>query len=295
MRGIFLGSQYIRMNLTTSAAKLFTNKYFLYAVFAIAALNVMAYLSMRRYNAVLFFALVGVITYHFSKNMAVVLLVALFSTAVFTSGRFAMIEGMEDGAAAATPTDPAAPAPAPNTTRPVLSAAMERAKNTNPDIATVSDALETYPAKVQEIKDRLKGRASAAAAAANPGNGTDGEPVGAGRAKGAGSGGVLGNGKGAKLDYAATLSEAYDNLDKMLGSDGIKQLSNDTQKLMKQQQDLFGTMEQFVPILENAQSMLNKLDMSGINKIAGMANSLGLGGAGAGMRGGAAAPVAANA
>ena len=112
-----------------------------------------------------------------------------------------------------------------------------------------------------------------------------------GRAAKGGSGGVLGNGKGAKLDYAATLSEAYDNLDKMLGSEGIKQLSNDTQKLMKQQQDLFGTMEQFVPILENAQNMLNKLDMSGINKIAGMANSLGLGGGGKG----GSAPVAANA
>lgn len=287
------------MNLTTSAAKLFTNRYFLYAVTGIAALNLLAYLAMRRYNAALFFALVGLVTYHFSKNMAVVLLVAMFSTAVFTSGRFAIVEGMEDGTTppATTSPDSGTAAAAPTTTRPVLSAAMERAKNTHPDIASVSDALENDPSKVQEVKDRLKGRVNAAAAA-NPGSGTTGtEPVGAGervggRAKG-GSGGVLGNGKGAKLDYAATLSEAYDNLDKMLGSDGIKQLSNDTQKLMQQQQNLFGTMEQFVPILENAQNMLNKLDMSGINKIAGMANSLGLGGGGG--KGAGSAPVAANA
>ena len=283
------------MNLTTSAAKLFTNPYFLYAVVGIAALNVLAYLAMRRYNAVIFFALVGLVTYHFSKNMAVVLLVALFSTAVFTSGRFAIVEGMEDGSTPPATTSPdSGTAAAATTTRPVLSAAMERAKNTHPDIASVSNALETDPTKVQELKDRLKGRASTAASPAS-GTGTETEPVGAGErvgiaAKG-GSGGVLGNGKGAKLDYAATLSEAYDNLDKMLGSEGIKQLSNDTQKLMKQQQDLFGTMEQFVPILENAQNMLNKLDMSGINKIAGMANSLGLGGGGKG----GSAPVAANA
>ena len=38
-----------------------------------------------------------------------------------------------------------------------------------------------------------------------------------------------------KIDYAATIEDAYDDLNKILGSDGIKNLTEDTQRLMKQQ------------------------------------------------------------
>jgi hypothetical protein len=38
-----------------------------------------------------------------------------------------------------------------------------------------------------------------------------------------------------RIDYASTLEEAYDNLDSILGGDGIKNLTNDTQKLMSKQ------------------------------------------------------------
>jgi hypothetical protein len=38
-----------------------------------------------------------------------------------------------------------------------------------------------------------------------------------------------------KIDYAATIEDAYDDLNKILGSDGMKSLTDDTQRLMKQQ------------------------------------------------------------
>ena len=37
---------------------------------------------------------------------------------------------------------------------------------------------------------------------------------------------------GPRLDYAATIEQSYQNLDNILGGDSIKQLTNDTQKLM---------------------------------------------------------------
>jgi hypothetical protein len=88
-----------------------------------------------------------------------------------------------------------------------------------------------------------------------------------------GFGGKMGNKKsagskeehfGPRLDYAATIEESYKNLDSLLGSDAIKQLTGDTQKLMQQQQNLFNTMNQMVPVLEGAQNMLKGFDMGSL-------------------------------
>ena len=42
-------------------------------------------------------------------------------------------------------------------------------------------------------------------------------------------------GKGYNIDYASTVEDAYDELNKIIGGDGIKKLTGDTQNLMKQQ------------------------------------------------------------
>ena len=73
-------------------------------------------------------------------------------------------------------------------------------------------------------------------------------------------------GKG-RVDYAATMEQAYDNLNNMLGKKVIDNLSNDTQNLVKKQQDLMNQIEKMKPILEGAQGVLEGLDMS---KIEGM-------------------------
>ena len=73
-------------------------------------------------------------------------------------------------------------------------------------------------------------------------------------------------GKG-RIDYAATMEQAYDNLNNMLGEKGMNNLSNDTQNLVKKQKDLMNQIEKMKPILEGAQGVLEGLDMS---KIEGM-------------------------
>jgi len=55
---------------------------------------------------------------------------------------------------------------------------------------------------------------------------------------------------GSKIDYAATIEGAYDQLNSILGSDGIKNLTGDTQRLMQQQADLAKSMESMVPMIE---------------------------------------------
>lgn len=58
------------------------------------------------------------------------------------------------------------------------------------------------------------------------------------------------------VDYAATVEDAYGELDKILGSDGIKNLSDDTNKLVKQQQQLAGLMKNMTPMVGQVKEMM---------------------------------------
>jgi len=65
--------------------------------------------------------------------------------------------------------------------------------------------------------------------------------------------------KASKIDYASTIEDAYDDLNKILGSDGIKRLTTDTQGLMKQQMELAKSMEAMTPLIEGIMPMAEKV------------------------------------
>ena len=52
------------------------------------------------------------------------------------------------------------------------------------------------------------------------------------------------------IDYASTIEDAYDELNKIIGGDGIKKLTGDTQNLMKQQMQLAEAMKSMGPLIE---------------------------------------------
>jgi hypothetical protein len=83
------------MSFAIEASKLLTNKYFLYFIVFLAATNVLGYLVTNKINAVIFFVLVSLITYQFSKNMVVVLLIAIISTNFLMANK-RMREGLEN-------------------------------------------------------------------------------------------------------------------------------------------------------------------------------------------------------
>ena len=76
----------------------------------------------------------------------------------------------------------------------------------------------------------------------------------------------------AKIDYASTIEDAYDDLNKILGSDGIKRLTSDTQGLMKQQMQLAESMKGMGTIIENIKPMMEQMK----GKMAGMDGKEGL-------------------
>ena len=73
--------------------------------------------------------------------------------------------------------------------------------------------------------------------------------------------------KGGYIDKAATMEEAYDNLQNMLGSSGMKGLTNDTKNLMKQQKEMMKNMEGMFPMIKEAQSLISGFDIKGLEKM----------------------------
>ena len=70
-----------------------------------------------------------------------------------------------------------------------------------------------------------------------------------------------------RVDYAKTLEKAYDNLDGLVGQDGVKGLTSQTNVLMDQQQKLMENMKSMEPLLKTAQSFLDKFESSSMGKL----------------------------
>lgn len=253
------------MSLASKASKLLTNKYFLYFLVFLSATNILGYLVTNKFNAVAFFGLVSLVTYQFSKNMSVVLLVALITTSLIMSNRM-MREGLENATAS-------------------NSDKMEKLGDVSPDMKQAADALKEAGTvdgakeKMAEKTVQVQSEVANTKDVNNPdlNNATDNsdEPEGAGQ--------KLSNNKkvnlggkttGPRIDYSATMEEAYNNLDKILGSDGVSKLTQDTQKLMSQQQKLFDTMQNMTPMLQNAKEMLSGFDMKSLGNLANLAQSI---------------------
>ena len=238
------------MNLKHEANKLLTNKYFLYFIVFLSATNVIGYLTMNKINTVIFFALISLLTYHFSKNMSVVLLISLVITNLLMANK-RVREGMENEDSTAEETSDT--------------------KLTNSDVAKVK-AVQKIKNSDKETKSNLK--VKQAVKNVNETNSEEDSTTDDSEKKSTKDEGFkqpegvaahakkIGKNNGSRLDYASTLEQSYDNLDKMLGSDGINKLTKDTQRLMTQQQKLFDTMSAMTPMLQEAKKMVGGFDLS---------------------------------
>lgn len=72
-----------------------------------------------------------------------------------------------------------------------------------------------------------------------------------------------------KVDYSATLEAAYDNIDKLLSSDALSNMSNETQRLAEKQQKLMGNIAKLEPMMQKAGSLLEGLDMGKMTQLIG--------------------------
>jgi hypothetical protein len=220
------------MKIPKSLSNLITNKYVLYLVATIAFLNVFGYMVLGNINAVVFFILVGYITTFFSKNMMIVLFVAMVLTNFLMAG-MKIKEGLEDMKDGKDPKKDTPIVVPPHDPSADESAASETKKS--PD---QSGFEGRQPLEYSDINKK-------------------------------------GKNTGTRLDHGATVENAYDTLNKIIGGPGFSKMTDDTKRLMEQQQKLAQSMEQFGPMLdsikpflEKAQGLLGNMDIKGISEMA---------------------------
>jgi hypothetical protein len=227
---------------------LLKNKYVLYAVFFFAITNVLGFLSIGDFHSLTFFIIIALFSSYFSKNMTVNLLIAIIFTNMFFVGK--QIEGMA------------------NNNKEKKEALENKGKNGKNDKngkngknGNKSEELEgknTIKEKKETFGQRNVPRSEPSS--------IDDDDVDVGK----------------RIDYAATLEQAYGNLQGMLGKDGISGLTKETEKLINQQKNLMGTLNEMMPFIKDTKETLGSFNMNDINKSLGgitqMLGSMGMGG-----------------
>ena len=213
-------------NKTVSGA--LKSKIVLYIIATLAMLNVFGYLAMYEYRSLLFFIVLGILTSLYSKNMIVVLAVAILGTNLLIAGyskRFYITEGFENedeedenGGASGFENEDEEDE---NGGASGFQNKEKKEKKESKDKFTQRNVPKSINARVNEDpEDRI----------------------------------------GKRVDYASTVEKAYNNLENILGGEGMKNLTNDTQKLIKQQQSLMGTLKQMKPLISMAKDTMGSVD-----------------------------------
>ena len=250
-------------------ASLLKNKNVLYVVLFFSLLNLFSYLMLKQLDAVAFFIIIGFLTTYFSKNMIIVMLTSVISTFLLVQIKMLgkVQEGMEDKKEDEPSTeetaDKAEETPAPVAKAPVAATpAVGSASATGTNVSQIGANTSSTPvtsaqrAAVTMSTDSTKGTAATEkfSQQITPARYNSADDDDMPRHK-------------PKVDYAATLETAYDNLDKLLSSDATKNMTADTGRLAEKQQQLMGNIEKIAPIMEKAGSILKGFDMGAITKL----------------------------
>ena len=262
----------VHMKLPKVVESLLQDKNVLYVVAFLAVINFFGYIVLRDSYAMLIFLSIGFISTYFSKNMTVVLITTLILTNFITVvSRNLVSVGRKEGFDAATPdstaaesdtqaaTKPAAAAPAaaPAAAAPAAAPAAKPAKPAAAPSGVMGaglggKALKKVTTSASSTNDPLKPSLKVEAMTElSPAsiNDEDDLPV------------------NNRVDYAKTLEKAYDNLENIVGQDGVRGLTSQTNTLMDQQQKLMENMKSMEPLLKTAQSFLDKFESSSMGKL----------------------------
>ena len=236
---------------------LLKDKNVLYVILFLAITNIFGYLMLRNFDAIVFFFVVGFLSTYFSKNMIVVMIIAMISTNLLVGSKLLgkYKEGMATQATAAAPatagaatpmSPPPAAAPVSMTTPPAAPAAPAAA----PTLSSIPPAMAKKPnTQKANVIDNMTTLTPASL------DGSDDDTT------------DLIQARKPKINFASTLESAYDNLDKLLSSDSINRMSDDTQRLAQKQQVLMGNIEKLVPFIGKAENLLKGMNS---DKMGGM-------------------------
>ena len=220
---------------------LLTNKIVLNIVCVLSALNLIGYLAMGKITAILFFIVLAILITQFNKNMIIVLGVPLILVNLFVAKGYSFVEGAEtmggDNGTTKTSDSKAMSQDQKDTIKKVAQKAQDKKTASGAVMTPLESTSDTTTDSSPDTMD---------------------ESFEVGRAKRRGA--------GPQIDYAATVEDAYDNLNSILGGEGIQKLTGDTQKLMQQQMQLAESMTAMKPMIDSLGPMMKQAQgmMSGL-------------------------------
>ena len=273
-------------SIKSAVMPLLQNKYVMYAVLVIAVLNIVGYLAVKNMDAVAFFILIGLVTIYFTRNMIIILIMCIVATnfyigttRVISGFRTKSMEGLEnkkeeggsengDGGEEETEGNANLKDDAP---KKKSSASALKEKNTPMKPLREKNApLKPLKEKNTGMKEpptkpkKKSGMQNLKPASLNEHEDSDGDDDDSGHAN-------ISASKGNRVDYAQTLGQAYDNLQNIIGEDGVQGLTEQTKGLMQQQKVLMDNMKDMEPLLKSAQGFMGQVvgngGLAGLSKL----------------------------
>jgi hypothetical protein len=255
------------------ASSLATDKNVLYIMLVIAVVNVVGYLMMGNFEAVIFFAIVAYLSTFFTKNMVIVFLVSILATnflmvsKVNYFSRMNAREGMqtkEDAATASTDSTASTDATAAGAATPTATATAGPAAGAASKNAAASATPKPTPTNSKKTSGEKEGMNGKLAPAKFNDDDED-----------EGSASPF---PGTKAEANAQMERAHDSLQNMgagagAGAGGAGASAGamklQTAEVMQQQKVLMDNIKTMQPFLETAERFLDKFNMKGIDGLLG--------------------------
>ena len=238
----------------------FQNKFVLYGSLFAVLVTILRFLANRNFNGVILLTLIGVLMTYFSKNMIIVLLTAFISVTILDMLRMGgSIEGMKSSSKEGADT------------------LKEKKKSTDENEEDNEEGEETShkdtpatatPPPAADKPEVKKETATATATTTGDSKPKTGGKQGMtqlspanydGKDHSAEKTGKNGN----RIDYASTLEQAYDNIENIIGEDGVRGLTDQTKSLMNQQKQLMENMKDMGPLLKSAEGFMKQITGGG--------------------------------
>lgn len=232
------------MKLKSAFSKILTNKWVLNIISLLSLLTVIGYLMMDKFNAIAYFIVLGLIVYYFSKNMIIVL-----GTPLILVNLLVYMHGVKEGLENNTTTQTTPPPSTDNNSSTDSSTTQNNNNNTSKQPNKTPQGLPRT--NIGPVDDQINSSVSLESStdASHDALAPQQDSFEVGRPKRSG---------GYNIDYASTIEGAYDELNKIIGGDGIKRLTGDTQKLMNQQLQLAEAMKGMGPLIKGMAPLMQQ-------------------------------------
>ena len=241
------------------------NKFVLYGSLFAVLITIVRFLANRNFNGVILLTLIGVLMTYFSKNMIIVLLTAFLSVTVLDMLQLSgSIEGMKSSSKEGAET-----LKKKDDTEEDKDDDKDEDKDDDKDEKkegeeTLHKATPPPAAKEEKVKS---GATAASAEGSKPKTGGSGKQgmtkMSPANYDGKDHGDDKTSNNGNRIDYASTLEQAYDNIENIIGEDGVRGLTDQTKSLMNQQKQLMDNMKDMGPLLKSAEGFMKQITGNG--------------------------------